>query len=141
VTNGGFETGDFSGWTQSGDMSYTGVITGTAGSTTVHGGTHAAQFGPNMGLGYLTQTLATTPGVTYTLDFWLSNPVGGTGTEWLVSVGGNTLMDVHNAPTFNYTEFTFTFTATSSSTNLQFGFAHPPNWFYLDDVSVTATGP
>src|SRR5262249_52654033 len=33
----------------------------------------------------------------------------------------------------------FTFTATSSSTDLQFGFAHPPDWFYLSDVSVTPT--
>jgi hypothetical protein len=137
VTNGGFETGDFTGWTQSGDTGATGVITGTAGSTTVHSGTHAARFGPNT-LGFLSQTLTTTVGASYTLSFWLSHPVSDTGTEWLVRVGGNTLMDVHDAGNFGYTQFTFTFTATSSSTVLQFGFAEPPDYFYLDDVIVTA---
>jgi hypothetical protein len=138
VTNGGFEAGNLSGWTQSGATNDMNVITGTAGGDRIHSGTHAGQFGPG-NLGFISQALATTPGASYNLDFWLSNPVGGGGTEWLVRVGGNTLMDVHDASRFNYTHFTFTFTATSSSTDLTFGFAHPPNWFYLDDVSVTPT--
>jgi hypothetical protein len=136
VTNGGFETGNFSGWTQSGDTSSTGVISGPPDGSTIHSGTHAAEFGPSS-LGFLTQILATMPGITYTLDFWLSHPSTDSGTEWLVQVGGNTLMDVHNPGNFNYTEFRFTFTATSSSTALRFGFMEPPSYFYLDDVSVT----
>src|SRR5262249_3212476 len=136
VTNGGFETGDTTGWTRAGDTRADIGITGTAGSATVHSGTHAYRVGPD-NLVFLTQNLATNPGVNYTLSFWLSNPIGGAGTEWLVRVGGNTLMDVQNAPSFMYTNFTFTFTATSRSTVLQFWVKHPPHWFYLDDVSVT----
>jgi hypothetical protein len=133
VTNGGFETGDFSGWTQSGDTGATGVI-----RSPVHSGTYAAEFGPNT-LGFLSQTLATTPGTSYTLTFWLSHPYSdaGQGTEWLVRVGGATLMDVHDPGNFGYTQFTFAFTATGSTTALQFGFAEPPDYFYLDDVTVT----
>jgi hypothetical protein len=149
VTNGGFETNDFTGWTLSGDRGDDGVFTGVAGTARVHSGTHAAHFGPGT-LVFLTQSLATTPGTSYNLDFWLSNPIdgGGTGvgnqTELLVKVGAHgstltTLTDVVNAPRFNYTHYTFAFTATSSSTDLQFGFAHPPDEFYLDDVSVTPT--
>jgi hypothetical protein len=137
VTNGGFETGDFSGWTQSGDPSYTSVITGSPG-TTIHSGTHAAQFGPSVSLGFISQTLATTAGTSYTLSFWLAHPVTETGTEWQVSVGGTILTDVHDAANFGYTQYTFTFTATSSATTLQFGFFDPPSYFYLDDISVVS---
>jgi hypothetical protein len=141
VANGGFESGSFSGWTRSGNLSATGV--GTVSSLpspgAPHSGSYAAYFGPTGSLGYIAQTLATTPGVTYTLSFWLAHPYSdtGMGTEWLVSVGGMTLMDVTDAGNFGYTQFTFTFTATSSSTVLQFGFLEPPSYFFLDDVSVT----
>jgi hypothetical protein len=137
MANGGFETGDFSGWTRSGDPSFTGVITGMPDGRTIHSGTHAAQIGPSGGLGYFAQTLATTVGTSYTLDFWLSHPSTDTGTEWLVQVGGTTLRDVVDGPNFNYTEFTFAFTATSSMTTVQFGFLEIPAYFYLDDVSVS----
>jgi hypothetical protein len=139
VTNGGFETGNFSGWTQSGDTGSTGVA-GTFDGTPPHSGNFAAHFGPTGALGFISQTLTTTVGTSYTLSFWLAHPYTDSGTEWLVRLGGNTLMDVHDAGNFGYTQFTFTFTATSSSTVLQFGFLEPPNYFFLDDVSVVANG-
>jgi hypothetical protein len=138
VTNGGFETGNFNGWTQSGDTSSTGVA-GTFDGTAPHSGSFHAHFGPTGGLGFIAQTLSTIAGASYTLTFWLSHPyTGDTGTEWLVRVGGTTLRDVQNAGNFSYTQFTFTFTATSSSTVLQFGFLEPPSYFFLDDVTVIA---
>ena len=143
MINGDFETGRFSGWTQWGDTSFTAVATaaGMPAGGSVHGGTYAAYFGPNGSLGGIYQDLNTTTGVNYTLTFWLAHPYTdpGMGTEWTVSAGGATLTDVHDAGNFGYTQFTFTFTATSSSTRLQFGFLEPPQYFFLDDVSVAAT--
>jgi hypothetical protein len=139
VTNGDFETGNFTGWTRSGVMTSTGV-TGTVGSTDPHGGSFQAFFGPSTGLGFISQNLSTTVGVSYTLSFWLAHPYASDPmTEWLVSVGDTTLMDEHASGNFDYTQFTFTFTATSSTTALQFGFRTPPGFFLLDDVSVTPT--
>jgi methionine-rich copper-binding protein CopC len=138
VTNGDFETGNFSGWTQWGDTSFT-AVAGTFGPTAPHGGSFQAYFGPNAGVGGIYQDLNTTTGVNYTLSFWLAHPYTTTGTEWLVQVGGTTLTDVHDAGNFGYTQFTFTFTATSASTRLQFGFLEPPQYFFLDDVNVSPT--
>src|SRR5207342_1372158 len=65
VTNGGFETGDFTGWTNGGNTGFTGVDPGIQ-----HSGTYGAFFGPIGSNGFLSQTLATTAGGVYTLSFW-----------------------------------------------------------------------
>src|SRR5262249_5454325 len=71
IVNGGFETGNFSGWTQSGDLSYTGVD-----GSLPHSGSFAAYMGPTGSDGFLAQSFATTPGANYTLDYWLESDGG-----------------------------------------------------------------
>jgi len=56
VANPGFETGDFAGWTQSGDTSFSGV------DGNPQSGTFAAFFGPIGGNGFISQDLATMAG-------------------------------------------------------------------------------
>lgn len=131
VVNGGFETGTFSGWTQSGNTGFTSVGTGVE----VHSGTYGASFGPVGSLGYLSQDLSTTAGQTYNLAFFLRNS-SATANEFLVSVGGVTLFDQTNLSTFSFTEKTEQFTAAGSSTTLTFGFRNDGGFFGLDDVSV-----
>src|SRR5437763_12768139 len=70
IVNGGFETGDFTGWTQSGNTGFTAVTNNPGGA---HSGTFYASFGPVGSLGFITQTAATTAGSTYTLNYLLSN--------------------------------------------------------------------
>jgi hypothetical protein len=59
VTNDGLETGDFTGWTQSGNTSFTSVDLGLG-----HSGSYGAKFGP-AGIGTISQNIITTPGQTY----------------------------------------------------------------------------
>ena len=138
VQNGGFETGDFTGWTQSGNTSYTSL---TTGSTYAHSGTYGAQLGPAYSLGYLSQTIPTTVGASYLLSFWLNSPDGLTPNEFLVSWNGNILFDQINLTALGWTNLQFMVTATGTSTVLQFGFRDDPTSLGLDDISVVPAQP
>jgi hypothetical protein len=130
VTNPGFETGGFTGWTQSGNTSFSGV------DGNPHSGVYSAFFGPLGSNGFLTQNLATTAGGLYDLNFWLDND-GGTPNHFEVSWGGSIISSLNNAGAFGYTLFSFTgLAASTSSTQLQFGFRQDPSFWFLDDVSV-----
>lgn len=54
VTNCGFETGNFAGWSQAGNLGFTGV---TSGSPYVNSGTYGAFLGPIGSDGFLSQTI------------------------------------------------------------------------------------
>lgn len=132
IINGGFETGNFAPWTQSGDTGATAVLS----TIPIHSGRFAAQFGP-LGLGFIAQTVNTVPGQTYQLSLWLAHPFDSTGTEFQVMIGGTLVDDQTDVGNFGYTQFTYTYTATGTTTTIQLGFKEPPEYFYLDDVSFT----
>ena len=135
VTNGGFETGDFSDWMQSGNTDFTGV-TGTFFGTPPHSGDFQAFFGPAGSTGTITQLLNTTPGGVYTVTFWLAN-FEGTPNFFAVHWGDTFTNTLTNWPAFVYTnEFSFDVTATLSVTALQFEFRQDAAFWLLDDVSV-----
>jgi hypothetical protein len=132
--NGGFETGNFSGWSQSGNTSFTFVS-----ANAPHSGNYAAWLGPRGSLGYLSQTVATIPHTSYDLGFFLASD-GNTPNQFEVRFGGTTVFDQSNIPTQGYKDYKFTVTATSTSTVLQFGFRDDPGFLRLDDASLTAHG-
>ncbi len=133
VTNPGFETGDFTGWTQSGNLGFTGV------DGSPHSGAFAAFFGPVGSLGFLSQSLATTPGTGYDLRFFLQAD-GGVPSEFQVVWNGSVILDKTNAPASGYAETALlNLLATGSLTPLMFGFRDDPGFLFLDDVAVTPT--
>lgn len=130
VANCGFETGNFTDWTQGGNTAFTGVSTSFA-----HSGTYGAYMGPVGSDGTLSQTITDLAG-TVTLSYWLLN-VGGTPNDFSVDwngtlVAGSALL---NAAAFSYTEYSFTLPSTGSDT-LEFLFRQDPEYWGLDDISV-----
>jgi hypothetical protein len=136
IVNGGFETGDFSGWTISG----AGTINTDYGITNMvpHSGTYAAWFGDPTGLTYISQVIATVPGQEYEVSFWGANNNQGqpAQNELQFYWNGTLELDATNVPSSPWTLEQGMLTATQSTTVVEFGFYNAPGWFNLDDVSV-----
>jgi hypothetical protein len=161
VNNRGFENGvpqpggtsTFTGWTQSGDTSSTSVVSLVSDPFILapHGGTFEAKSGPN-NLGSISQSIATIPGHTYEVSFWLaefisfnSTPGADNTAVFQSSFAGQTLTNITTVITLQtpqsnvYMNFVKDIVATGASSILQFSFKDPPAFWLLDDVSVTTT--
>jgi len=133
VFNGGFETGDFSGWILSGNP-----IPGTVNTANPHSGQYAADLIAAGFPSFMEQFLDTTAGAKYNLNFFLDVSTDSTGApvDFMAQVNGVTLFDRRNIPPQPYTRYSFAFLATGTSTDLKFGFRNDPGSFFLDDISV-----
>jgi len=146
VWNGGFETGYLTDWTLVGNthvgtMLYNGVDSIYSGYTVAHSGYYGMFLGDTT-VATLSQALPTTSGQMYRLSFWVCNPAAGSGEYFGVnwntdSPAVNALLSWTNPPAFSWSNLNFVVTATGTNTVLQFGAANPPNYFGLDDVTVT----
>lgn len=137
VENGGFEAGNFSGWTVS-DTSLT-----VAGTKDPHSGLYEADLG-NRSLSTLEQTISTVAGDSYTVDLWIGRLgllAGGDAFSVAVSFAGTTFVNLSastlplNSP---YAEYSATIAATSSSSPLVITYVDQPSYILIDDVSVTS---
>lgn len=133
LQNGGFETGDFSFWNLTGNSGFDTVSTG---SLFDHSSLYGAEMGPIGSLGYISQTVPTTPGETYLLSFWLNNLDGATPNEFLAEWNGYILSDQTNLSAFGWSNFQYAVTATAASTTVEFGFRDDTSFLGLDDVSL-----
>ncbi len=142
VNNGSFETGDFTGWTVSGDTGFVGVcdVSTCPGGFAPEDGNFAAYFGPVGDMATISQNIATTPGDSYSLSFYLANPVGGTPNYFDVTFGSSSFSFSNFGVAFGWQQFTLTTVATSGETPLSFTFRNDPAYWFLDNVSVSQSG-
>src|SRR5262245_15596445 len=136
VVNGGFETGDFTGWTQWGDTSFTGVDSSSVYGVGPHSGVSEAYFGPTGGFGGIQQNLIAPANSTITVSFWMAQAFGSIGTQMYATLDGQTLVSLTDFADTDYRQFTATVTTTNANPLLQFAFYDPPDWFILDDVTA-----
>jgi hypothetical protein len=157
LLNGGFERGDFTGWTlsgyepsyyfsvvNSGDMLYDFLAAapdGAPGAAFVLSGAYGALLGEYVSLAYLSQTFATTPGQPYLVSAWMAYPYAGTPNEFQVLWNGALLFDRANLDACDWTNLTFTVIANATNATLTFGARCDPNAFALDAVHVQALPP
>ena len=88
-------------------------------------------------LASLSQSPATVPGQYYLISLWVDNLESGTTEEFIVNWNGTTLYSVLNPAAFSWTNLQFIVTATGTNSTLQIQAENDPDYFGLDDVSVT----
>lgn len=141
LVNGGFETGDFTGWSVDSVNNWALVIN----SGTQYAGNYEAQLGTYGTAGTLYHdAFATTAGHQYTVSFWLKSEDVATGNLFQALWNGQAqnLSPVLNADLASpYTLYQFTTTAAGASSTIAFNFQNDLSVFGLDNVDVTEVAP
>lgn len=141
VLNGGFETGDLSGWSvnaASGGSDYLVASSGFAG-VSAHSGDYMLAVGAVGGQNDLFSQVVTTPGDFYNFSFWLSNADGQNASYLTATWNGNELLNITpSQQNFGWTQFSYTECATGPTSTIGFAGRNVPAWIMIDDVKVTS---
>jgi len=134
VANGGFES-SLAGWSTSGFVSL--GYDYQVDSGLAHSGSNSFAGGAIESLGFLSQTLATTPGRSYNIDFWLASD-GFFENELQVLWNGAVVFDRKDLFPQGFTQVVIDPLATGPTSLLAFGFRNDSGLLHIDDVSVRA---
>jgi hypothetical protein len=136
VVNGGFETGDLTGWS---DASFGNSVVGSFAGVDPHSGQFQLAGGAVGFSDTISQVIPFGVGDNVTVGFWVAN-IGAGNNSFSATFDGHTLLTLVNAPSQPYTLYTYNLTVGSANPTLSFAIRNDPSWFFLDDVSVTFQG-
>jgi len=140
VTNGGFESGDFTDWTGTGNTTFNGVQCPGV-DPTVFQGNCSAFFGPIGSLGGISQVITGLGiGSRYQVSFAFL-PDGGNPSNFSASFGADSLLSLTNPPAVGYTPYSFSGVIGSTSQTLAFNFRDDPGFLFLDAVTLAVPEP
>lgn len=137
-TNGGFESGNFSGWTNTAGSANL-VTNGSFTDYRPQRGSYFVVLGTTNTLGFLSQTFDTIAGNLYQVSFYLASNGSGPN-QFTASFDGVEFFNQTGIRSQPYTLVTFTGLASTSSTTLTFGGRHDPFYLALDSVEVVNLG-
>ncbi len=141
VFNGGFETGNFSGWNVPPNVPNESLFR-VATNANPHSGTHWAGMASRQ-IWYLSQVVPTTAGTEYELSFWLRRPTD-IPDFFRVRWEGQTVYErfpLQLPDGVNWHRLSIPLHANISGSFLEFGqMAYPGEW-QIDDISVMTPAP
>jgi VCBS repeat-containing protein len=136
LVNGDFETGDLTGWTQTGSQIQA-LFLGLGGSF----GNYAAELAAPGGIGTetLSQNVATTPGQHYIVSFSVTGDPDSGNNEFIATWDGTQILALSDVQSGAFTHYTFDVVGdpSSATTGLQFTYADDGSAMFLDQVSVS----
>jgi VCBS repeat-containing protein len=138
LVNGGFETGDLTGWTAS-DPEISAEFLGLGGAF----GNYAAMLAPSNSPQSLSQEVSTAPGQQYTLSFVIDGDPDASSSPLTVTWDGATILSLAQVPV-GFTQYTLSVTgdAFGGTTPLSFNYSDDGSGILLDQVAVNpVTGP
>jgi hypothetical protein len=141
INNGSFETGDFTGWTVTGNDGNTFVCSTVCLGYTAEDGNYLAAMGTVGGDVVIAQSFSDVSGDGYVFSFWYNNNNGGTPEDFSAYWDSTQVLSLVDSPaTDGWVHYTFAESGTGSDF-IQFNDRNDPSWDALDNVSVPGVTP